>query len=151
MPRYLLQGRQGGSCCTLVAVLNAARYHGIRSTRVGTPRWERFVDIARCRYGAALSTIDHVAEELGLCRRPIRFGLKTFTKCLPVETAVENPHSGTHMHAILITSIKNDLLEVINYRWITGPTVEWITWKDLSLFRNPRHTGHWAFTIQPIA
>lgn len=146
--RYLLQRKRGKSCCSLVSLLNAARFHGLPSTRVGTRRWEEFVDIARCRYGAACAT-DDAAAELGLVRRRIRVGLKTFAKSLPVMTVLENPHPGTTMHSVIIVHAEDDVLDVVNYRWITGPTVERICWKDLPLFP-PGHCGRKAWAVQPV-
>jgi hypothetical protein len=146
--RWLLQGRRGGSCCSLVALLNAARFHGLRSTRIGTCRWEELVDAARCRHGAACAA-DEAARALGLERRPVRVGLRTFSRSLPVMAVLENPHWGTLMHSVLVVRVEGDLLDVVNYRWITGPVVERIRWRSLPLFP-PGHCGREAWSVRPV-
>lgn len=125
--RYLLQTKKGGCSCALVALINAARYYGLKTTHIGTKRWEELVDISACRYGAAIHT-DAAAKELGLRRHKIRVGFNTIRNNLPVMLDVLNPHGGTTLHAVLAIKAENNMLDLVNYHWIKGPTVETVRW-----------------------
>jgi hypothetical protein len=146
---FELQGRKGGSCCSLLALLNARRFFGIRSPRIGSRKWEKLVDEIRCRHGGAIC-VDEVATTLGLKRCQIRVGLKTFTKSLPVMLTVLNPErTGCTLHSVLVTDIDRDIVNLVNFHWLSGPVIETIRWRDIPI-PTSGHSRRKAWTITTI-
>jgi len=129
---YLLQGEDGGSCCALIALLNARRYYGEPSPEVGVAEWEALVDIIGCRYGSAIA-IERAADTLGLEMVPIRVGLASSRP--PAMLTVFNPEDGGFsLHSVLaIGGCFEGKIRLVNYRWVKGPVVEDVPWESIGL------------------
>jgi len=134
-PAYQLQ--KGGSCCALIALLNARRFYGLKAPRIGSKRYEKLVDEAKCRHGSVIGA-DHVAQLLGIRRHRVFVGPKTFAQNLmlgtPVLLTVLNPEpKGMTLHSTLVIAAAGMDLTLVNYHWINGPVVEQIRWQNLPL------------------
>lgn len=112
-------------CCIVVAILNAARHFGLKTSGVEGPEWERLVDLAGCRHGSAVRP-SAVAAEFGL-------ELVDTTEVVPPTiVTVGNPEKrGSSLHAVLAIAQENDGLTLVNYRYRSGPLVEEVPRKIL--------------------
>ena len=120
-PEYILQA--SGSCCSVITLLNALRYFGRETTAPGEAGWDDLVDLAGCQDGSAIN-VDSVAEHLGLVRHLARVS-PDITQAVPFDLTVWNPEStGTSLHSVLVIGGSWPALEMVNYRWESGPVVE---------------------------
>lgn len=145
-PAYQLQ--KTGSCCALIALLNARRFYGLKAPRIGSKRYEKLVDEAKCRHGSTIGA-DRVAALLSLRRHRVFVGPKTFAQNLPVMLTVLNPEpKGMTLHSALVVDVAGMTLTLVNYR-TSGPVVEKIRWQDLPL--PPKgHPNREAWSLKQI-
>lgn len=94
--------------------------------------YERLVDVARCRYGAALSSITRAYRVLGLEHEDGEIALDWVKSNLPVEIGLYTKHQG--FHAILIVGVERDVLEVVNLKYTKR-----IKWATLEKMLPPEH------------
>jgi hypothetical protein len=147
LPAYQLQNN--GSCCSLVALLNARRFHGLQAPRIGSKRYEALVDLAKCRHGATIGA-DRVAQKLGLRRHRVFVSPKTFAQNLPVMLTVLNPEPrGMTLHSVLVVGVAGMTLDLVNYHWINGPVVEQVSWLDLPM-PLVGHANHEAWSLKLV-
>ena len=123
-PEYLLQTREGGSCCGLYTLVNAARFFMLPTPEPGTDEWEELVDMAMCRHGSALQTgLEKVAAALDLERIPLEPTIENI-KGNVVEIWVVTPEPvGSAFHRVLVVGWMGQFLRMINYRWVDGPVI----------------------------
>lgn len=125
---YLHQNGEG-SCCGLLALLNALRYFGQTTPAPGEPEYEALIDRARCRHGSMLD-VHGVAEHLGLRLEPVAFAAVITsawgrTMAVPIALRVINPEQGgMHMHGVLVVDVGIAEAALVNYRWRSGPVIE---------------------------
>ena len=126
---YILQRR--GSCCGLIALLNAARFHGLDTPAPSDKEYGALVDMARCRHGSALDYGKAaVAEHLGLRIVP----MTEATEIFPFTTRVVNPEPrGMYLHETLVIGIDGEAFILVNYRWKGGPVVERVRSFDIEM------------------
>lgn len=143
---YIHQGT--GSCCGLIALLNAARYYGVKTTEPGEAAYEELVDLAKCRHGSIIGK-HLVAEHLGL--RLLSLDVIPFRprSTYPIYWAVVNPEkAGSHLHATLVIGVRAEGLVLVNYRWQTGPVVEVVPPGQIEVPSGPAAD---AFFVERIA
>lgn len=110
--------------------------------------WEILIDVARCRYGAAIGTRE--AEDLlGLVlvrmggEDPLRSALDL--RRLPILVTVQSKKMG--MHTILVTEIDEYMLEVINHE---GVKVQKVRFDTLDVVdENRLASGHAVAWVVP--
>lgn len=131
-PEYL--GQVGpGMCCIPIAMCNALRFWGLPSPEPGTSDWETMVDIAGCRHGSAIGQ-QRTADWLGLVSVPTSLHFLRHGQMLPALVTVRSPDGG--LHAALVIEIREGEekrwpdLRFVNYRYDTGPLLEWVPWHD---------------------
>ncbi len=117
---YILQ--KGGSCCALIALLNALRFFGRPTSEPDSDGWDELVDLAACRHGSALGIDEKVCPHLGLERTRIR--PEDAVLLAPAQLTVVNPGRGMHLHGVLVIGGNWPALTMVNYRWWAGPVVE---------------------------
>lgn len=136
--KYIRQQRD--SSCVIVALLNAKRYYRLSTCLPGSFEYEKLIDMAVCRAGAAIH-IDKVAEYLGL--RRTRILRKDAYKHFPFTFACFPPKMT--LHAVLAVGGMKDIWTVVNYRAYRGSTVESVRVSDLDLLTLPRGSEDQAF------
>ncbi len=136
--KYIRQQRD--SSCAIVALLNAKRFYGLSTCLPGSFEYEKLIDMAACRAGAAIH-IDKAAEYLGLKRTRIPRG--DAHEHFPFSFACYPPKMT--LHAILAIGGMKDIWTVVNYRIYRGPTVESVKVSDLDLLSLPQGSEDQAF------
>jgi hypothetical protein len=96
---------QKGSCCQLIAAINARIYLGLDD--VPEEEFERLIDKARCRHGSALA-VETVYGELSLAHEDGPLELEWIATHLPVQLTIFDPQLG--FHATLVTGVRQPAL-----------------------------------------
>lgn len=124
-----------GMCCVPIAMCNALRFWGYPSPEPGTHGWNTMVDIAGCRHGAAISP-ERVSEWLSLVACPISLHFLRRGELLPAMMSLRSPDGG--LHAALVIDTRDGTRELapdlsfVNYRYDSGPLLEWVPWDDVA-------------------
>ena len=108
------------SACKLITAINARIYLG--GNDVTDEEFETLVDLAKCRYGAALN-VEACYPKLGLVHKdgPLdTMPLQWVKDNLPVEIGYSDPKFGFHS-ALIIDVIDEDVV-LVNANW---PQVRW--------------------------
>jgi hypothetical protein len=140
---FILQGGRSGPCCTLVAVCNAARLFGRVSPEIGTPEWKRLLKVGLGQYGPLCRPVTAAAElgiEMQLLSGPLRY---------PCILTMPDPHC-RGLHAALAIEANDNYAILVNYRWLTGPVMEAVSWKRLRL-DSLSPVNRLAWTVAPAA
>ena len=136
--KYIRQQRD--STCAIVALLNAKRFYGLSTPLPKSSEYEKLIDMAVCRNGAAIH-IDKVAGHLGL--RRVSIPREDAHKYFPFIFPCYPPK--LPLHAVLAIGGTKDVWTVVNYRSYRGPTVESVVVSDLDIITLPKGSENQAF------
>ena len=133
-PEYIAQVGPG-MCCIPIAMCNALRFWGLPSPGPATEDWETMVDLAGCRHGAAIGE-ERIADWLGLVSCPTSLHFLRRGEMLPAMMGLRSPDGGLHSALVIDTREGSrkwapDLL-FVNYRYESGPLLEWVSWDDVA-------------------
>jgi len=122
---YIKHNKSGYADCCLVSAINAYYYLTGKIIKQDSARYERLIDLSKCRYGPALS-IDKVYKKLGLkiswegnflydfiWRKGKIISKKKIP--LPLEVTVYHRRYGLHSILIVDHCTKSDSLRITNF------------------------------------
>jgi hypothetical protein len=130
---YISSNRTEGDC-QLVTAVNA--YYYLTGKTVSEKRYEKFVDVAKCRHGSAIS-IGDVWKKLGI-REEKRYchifcTIEKGKRFLPLEINVWHKCFGFHSVLAVEWEWRTEALRVTNFRRVVSNT-GWIFLEDLHHF-----------------
>lgn len=107
--------KQKYAACKLISAINARIYLG--RDDVTEDEFERLVDIAKCRYGAAINIFEcYPILGLSYTDGPLKdMPLEWVKNHLPVEIGYNDPKFG--FHSALIVGVEDDEVLAINASW----------------------------------
>ena len=124
---------EGSGCCHLLTALNAARFYGRPTTEPGTTDFERFIDLVRCRYGAALrleETWRLLGLEVQLGPHALGWVGRALGDGCPVGLSVFAPDFG--FHSVLAIDYDGDGdLSLVN--WEAARPISKVAWEHLQV------------------
>lgn len=135
--------------CQLISAVNA--YYFLTGKYVSDDRYEKFIDLCRCKHGSAIS-IEKVWKKLGIgiIKEFKKHDLpKKIKPILPLEVRVWHPHYGFHSVLIIDHEPITDSHLVTNFRYATN-SVGWIFREDFDVYLSPQKewcdcTKKWPF------
>lgn len=134
MTRAPFLAQDGGTCCALYALCNAARFLGIASPDPGSQEWEDLVDLTSCHNGPAVRVFE-AAALLGL--RMTRVAADCVEA--PAFLTVVNPDpNGCWLHACLFIGRAGAGMRLVNYS-LGEPAVETVHSIRWPRWPNARH------------
>lgn len=142
--------------CQVVTAINAAVFLGFSPVDPNSSEYERLVDLAFARNGAAIR-VDKVHEYLKICHDPIEPTWENIAKAInqghPVEVSVWHTETGFHSVLVVDTECKatRKYLKVLNFKCITTAD-GWVSWKrfraHIKSMNNPHNCR--LFYVNPI-
>lgn len=124
---------------TLVAMLNARRYHGLETiTPYDKEHWERLVDHADCRL-KEMSLLDYnkVSRTLGLHLIETFNSYYTISKHLPIMLEVSSPANNA-LRLVLVVEAQSNHLSLVNYRGKLGVARELVSYEEIITKHDPK-------------
>lgn len=110
---YLTQRANGYYCCKVIALLNAARFHGKSTIYNSGPAWQELVDFVDCRKGD-IECWEPIAARFGLKPVEVSLELDQIQCNLPVMVFLRW-HPLMH-HTALIVGVDGENVSIANYK-----------------------------------